>query len=86
MSIRNILHLNMSICLLFAQLLYLFGINWMQYKVKLYFRNISTDFFLNLVRLSNNSYSASLFSSFDTFMDVCRWNGINNCIKICLEN
>ena len=36
MNIRNILHLNMSICLLFAQLLYLFGINQMKYKVKLY--------------------------------------------------
>ncbi|CAF1549584.1 unnamed protein product [Rotaria sp. Silwood1] len=30
--VRNILHINMSICLLIAQLLYLFGINQIKYK------------------------------------------------------
>ncbi|CAF1306566.1 unnamed protein product [Rotaria sordida] len=32
MIVRNILHINMSICLLIAQLLYLFGINQIKYK------------------------------------------------------
>ncbi|CAF3234227.1 unnamed protein product [Rotaria sp. Silwood2] len=32
MIVRNILHINMSICLLIAQLLYIFGINEIKYK------------------------------------------------------
>jgi len=31
---RNILHINMSICLLIAQFLFLFGIDQIKYKVK----------------------------------------------------
>jgi hypothetical protein len=32
--VRNILHINMTICLLIAQFLFLFGINQIKYKVK----------------------------------------------------
>ncbi len=34
MIVRNILHINMSICLLIVQFLFLFGIDGMKYKVK----------------------------------------------------
>ena len=37
MIVRTILHINMSICLLIAQFLYLFGIDQIQYKVKVDF-------------------------------------------------
>jgi hypothetical protein len=74
--VRNILHINMSICLLIAQFLFFFSINQIKSQVE----NKKIDFFkkqkssFSLVRLSNNRNITSLFSSCNIFLDVCRWN------------
>jgi hypothetical protein len=50
--VRNILHINMSICLLIAQLFFFFSINQMKYQVKFSFsfrKSYHIVFYLSLL-------------------------------------
>lgn len=50
--VRNILHINMSICLLLAQILFVFGIDLIKYEVKPFFLQKNNLFSIYLFLIS----------------------------------